>query len=164
LARTGRENGHTMRILEAVEQVNDAQKSVLYNKINAYFGGKLEGKTIAFWGLSFKPNTDDMREAPSVVIANLLTSAGAHVRAYDPVAMEEATHQLGDSITYCASAEEAAQGADALALITEWTEFRVPDWNKVAEAMNGKVLFDGRNLYRRETLAEIGFDYYGIGV
>jgi len=163
LARTGRENGHTMRILEAVEQVNDAQKSVLYNKINAYFGGKLEGKTIAFWGLSFKPNTDDMREAPSVVIANLLTSAGAHVRAYDPVAMEEAKHQLGDSITYCASAEEAAQGADALALITEWTEFRVPDWDKVAEAMNGKVLFDGRNLYRRETLAEIGFDYYGIG-
>src|SRR6056300_667541 len=163
LARTGRENGHTMRILEAVEAVNDAQKSVLYNKISAYFGGKLEGKTIAFWGLSFKPNTDDMREAPSVVIANLLTSAGAHVRAYDPVAMEEAKHQLGDSITYCASAEEAAQGADALALITEWTEFRVPDWDKVAEAMNGKVLFDGRNLYRRETLAEIGFDYYGIG-
>jgi len=163
LARTGRENGHTMRILEAVEQVNDAQKSVLYNKINAYFGGKLEGKTIAFWGLSFKPNTDDMREAPSVVNANLLTSAGAHVRAYDPVAMEEAKHQLGDSITYCASAEEAAQGADALALITEWTEFRVPDWDKVAEVMNGKVLFDGRNLYRRETLAEIGFDYYGIG-
>jgi len=99
-----------------------------------------------------------------VVIANLLTSAGAHVRAYDPVAMEEAKHQLGDSITYCASAEAAAQGADGLALITEWTEFRVPDWDKVAEAMNGKVLFDGRNLYRRETLAEIGFDYIGIGI
>jgi UDPglucose 6-dehydrogenase len=164
LARTGLENGHTMRILEAVEQVNDAQKSVLYNKIGAYFGGKLQGKTIAFWGLSFKPNTDDMREAPSVVIANLLTSAGAYVRAYDPVAMEEAKHQLGDSITYCSSAEEAAQGADALALITEWTEFRVPDWDKVAEAMNGKALFDGRNLYRRETLAEIGFDYNGIGI
>jgi UDPglucose 6-dehydrogenase len=163
LARTGRENGHTMRILEAVEQVNDAQKSVLYNKINAYFGGKLEGKTIAFWGLSFKPNTDDMREAPSVVIANLLTSAGAHVRAYDPVAMEEAKHQLSDSITYCNSYLEATEGADALALITEWTEFRVPDWDKVAETMNGQVLFDGRNLYRRETLAEIGFDYYGIG-
>ena len=164
LARIGRENGHTMCILEAVEQVNDAQKSVLHNKISAYFGGKLEGKTIAFWGLSFKPNTDDMREAPSVVIANLLTSAGAHVRAYDPVAMEEAKHQLGDSITYCASAEEAAQGVDALALITEWTEFRVPNWDKVAEAMDGKVLFDGRNLYRRETLAEIGFEYYGIGM
>ena len=164
LARTGRENGHTMRILEAVEQVNDAQKSVLYNKINVYFGGKLEGKAIALWWLSFKPNTDDMREAPSVVIANLLTSAGAHVRAYYPVAMEEAGHQLRDSITYCASAEEAAQGADALALITEWTVFCVLDWDKVAEAMNGKVLFYGRNLYRRETLAEIGFDYYGIGI
>ena len=99
-----------------------------------------------------------------MVIANLLTSAGAHVRAYDPVAMEEAKHQLGESITYCASAEEAAQGADALALITEWTEFRVPDWDKVADAMNGKVLFDGCNLYRREILAEIGFDYFGIGV
>ena len=105
-----------------------------------------------------------MREAPSVVIANLLTSAGAHVRAYDPVAMEEAERQLGDSITYCRSAEEAAQGADALALITEWTEFRVPDWDKVAEAMNGKVLFDGRNLYRRAIVAEAGFDYYGIGM
>ena len=137
---------------------------MLYNKISAYFGGKLEGKTIAFWGLSFKPNTDDMREAPSVVIANLLTSAGAHVRAYDPVAMEEAKHQLGDSITYCASAEEAAQGADALALITEWTEFRVPDWDKIIKAMNGKVLFDGRNLYPSQDLVvKYNIEYFGIG-
>ena len=163
LARTGRENGHTMRILEAVEAVNDAQKSVLFNKINAYFGGDLQGKTIAFWGLSFKPNTDDMREAPSVVIANLLLNAGAHVRAYDPVAMEEAKHQLGDRITYCADEMEAVRGADALALITEWAEFRVPDWGAVANEMNGKVLFDGRNLYRREIVGEIGFDYFGIG-
>jgi UDPglucose 6-dehydrogenase len=163
LARTGRENGHTMRILEAVEAVNDAQKSVLFNKINAYFGGDLQGKTIAFWGLSFKPNTDDMREAPSVVIANLLLNAGAHVRAYDPVAMEEAKHQLGDRITYCADEMEAVRGADALALITEWAEFRVPDWSAVANEMNGKVLFDGRNLYRREIVGEIGFDYFGIG-
>ncbi|MDC0615243.1 UDP-glucose/GDP-mannose dehydrogenase family protein [Schleiferiaceae bacterium] len=163
LARTGRENGHTMRILEAVEAVNDAQKSVLFNKINAYFGGELQGKTVAFWGLSFKPNTDDMREAPSVVIANLLLDAGAHVRAYDPVAMEEAKHQLGDRITYCADEMEAVRGADALALITEWAEFRVPDWSAVANEMNGKVLFDGRNLYRREIVGEIGFDYFGIG-
>ena len=163
LARTGRENGHTMRILEAVEAVNDAQKSVLFNKINAYFGGDLQGKTVAFWGLSFKPNTDDMREAPSVVIANLLMNAGAHVRAYDPVAMEEAKHQLGDRITYCADEMEAVRGADALALITEWAEFRVPDWGAVANEMNGKVLFDGRNLYRREIVGEIGFDYFGIG-
>lgn len=163
LARTGRENGHTMRILEAVEAVNDAQKSVLFNKINAYFGGELRGKTVAFWGLSFKPNTDDMREAPSLVIANLLLNAGAHVRAYDPVAMEEAKHQLGDRITYCADEMETVRGADALALITEWAEFRVPDWSTVANEMNGKVLFDGRNLYRREIVGEVGFDYFGIG-
>ena len=163
LARTGRENGHTMRILEAVEAVNDAQKSVLFNKINAYFGGELRGKTVAFWGLSFKPNTDDMREAPSLVIANLLLNAGAHVRAYDPVAMEEAKHQLGDRITYCADEMEAVRDADALALITEWAEFRVPDWSTVANEMNGKVLFDGRNLYRREIVAEVGFDHFGIG-
>ena len=164
LARTGRENGHTMRILEAVEAVNDDQKSVLFNKINAYFGGSLQGKTIAFWGLSFKPNTDDMREAPSVVLANLLLQAGAKVRAYDPVAMEEAKHDLGDTITYCTNDMEAIQGADALALITEWTEFRVPNWEKVGQAMKTKLVFDGRNLYRREIVGEAGFDYYGIGM
>ena len=164
LARTGRENGHTMRILEAVEAVNDDQKSVLFNKINAYFGGSLQGKTIAFWGLSFKPNTDDMREAPSVVLANLLLKAGAKVKAYDPVAMEEAKHDLGDTITYCTNDMEAIQGADALALITEWTEFRVPNWEKVGQAMKTKVVFDGRNLYRREIVGEAGFDYYGIGM
>lgn len=164
LARTGRENGHTMRILEAVEAVNNDQKSVLFNKINAYFGGSLQGKTIAFWGLSFKPNTDDMREAPSVVLANLLLQAGAKVRAYDPVAMEEAKHDLGDRITYCTNDMEAIQGADALALITEWTEFRIPNWEKVGQAMKTKVVFDGRNLYRREIVGEAGFDYYGIGM
>jgi UDPglucose 6-dehydrogenase len=164
LARTGRENGHTMRILEAVEAVNDDQKSVLFNKINAYFGGELQGKTVAFWGLSFKPNTDDMREAPSIVLANLLLKAGANVRAYDPVAMEEAKHDLGDTITYCESDMDAVQGADALALITEWTEFRVPNWEKVGAAMKTKVVFDGRNLYRSAIVAEAGFDYYGIGM
>ena len=160
LARTGRENGHTMRILEAVEAVNDDQKSLLFNKLNAYFGGHLQGKTVAFWGLSFKPNTDDMREAPSVVLANLLLKAGANVRAYDPVAMKEAKHDLGDTITYCESDMEAVQGADALALITEWTEFRVPNWEKVGAAMKTCVVFDGRNLYRREIVGKAGFDYY----
>ena len=164
LARTGRENGHIMRILEAVEAVNDDQKSVLFNKLNAYFGGDLLGKTVAFWGLSFKPNTDDMREAPSVVLANLLLKAGANVRAYDPVAMEEAKHDLGDTITYCESDMDVVQGADALALITEWTEFRVPNWEKVGAAMKTKVVFDGRNLYRSAIVAEAGFDYYGIGM
>jgi UDPglucose 6-dehydrogenase len=153
-----------MRILEAVEEVNNAQKSVIFNKINAYFGENLQGKTIAFWGLSFKPNTDDMREAPSVVIANLLLDAGATVRAYDPVAMAEAKLQLGDRINYCESDMDAVQGADALALITEWSEFRVPNWTKVGEAMKNKVVFDGRNLYRSEILIENGYDYYGIGM
>lgn len=164
LARTGRENGHAMRILEAVEAVNDDQKSVLFSKISTYFGGDLQGKTIAFWGLSFKPNTDDMREAPSIVLANLLLKAGVNVRAYDPVSMKEAKHNLGDAITYCQSAMEAVQGADALALITEWSEFKVPDWQKVNKALKTKVVFDGRNLYRRELVREAGFDYYGIGM
>lgn len=164
LARMGRENGHTMRILEAVEAVNDDQKSVLFNKIDAYFCGDLQGKTVAFWGVSFKPNTDDMREAPSIVLANLLIQAGAHVRAYDPVAMEVAKHDLGETITYCESEMDAVQGADALALITEWTEFRLPNWEKVGAAMKTKVVFDGRNLYRKEIVREAGFDYYGIGM
>jgi len=163
LAKTARENGHVMRILEAVEEVNNDQKSVLFNKINAYFGGDLKGKTITLWGLSFKPNTDDMREAPSIVIAELLLEAGAKVRAYDPVAMEEAKLDLGDRITYCPDEMEALKGADALALITEWAEFRVPNWEKVGSSLRNKVVFDGRNLYRREVLAEVGFDYFGIG-
>ena len=164
LARSGRENGHIMRILESVEEVNEDQKSVLFNKINAYFGGDLQSKTIAFWGLSFKPNTDDMREAPSVVLANLLLKAGAKVRAFDPVAMEEAKRDLGDTITYCESDMDSVLGADALALITEWPEFRMPNWDKVGAAMNKKVVFDGRNLYRREIVKESGFDYFGIGM
>jgi UDPglucose 6-dehydrogenase len=163
LAKTALEHGHVMRILEAVEEVNDDQKSVLFNKINAYFGGDLKGKTIAFWGLSFKPNTDDMREAPSIVIAELLMEAGAKVRAYDPVAMEEAKRDLGDRITYCKDEMEALKGADALALITEWAEFRVPNWEKVGAVLSRKVVFDGRNLYSSQILIENGYDYYGIG-
>ena len=159
----GLKNGHTMRILEAVETVNDDQKSALFSKINTYFGGDLQSKTVAFWGLSFKQNKDGMREAPSIVLANLLTQAGAHVRAYDPVAMEEAKHDLGDTITYCESDMDAVQGVDALALITQWTEFRVPNREKVGAAMKSKVVVDGRNLYRSEIVAEAWFDYYGIG-
>ena len=164
LAKTGRDHGHAMRILEEVEEENDDQKSVIFNKISAYFGGNLQGKVIAFWGLSFKPNTDDMREAPSVVIANLLINAGAQIRAYDPVAMEEAKHDLGDRITYCESDMEAVRGADALALITEWAEFRMPDWDAVANSMTHKVVFDGRNLYRKQTMIAHGYDYFGIGM
>ncbi len=128
LGRAGREYGHTLSILEAVEAVSDDQKSVLFNKINAYFGGDRQGKTIIFLGLSFKPNTDDMPGEPSIVLTNLLTQAGAHLRAYDPVPMEEAKYDLGDTITYCERDMDAVQGEDAFALITEWTEFRVPNW------------------------------------
>ena len=164
LAKKGQEKGHPMRILEAVESVNEDQKILLFNKIKKYFGGDISKKTIAFWGLSFKPKTDDMREAPSVVIARLLLKEGANIRAYDPVAMEEAKHDLGDTIRYCKSELEAVQGADALALITEWAEFRLPKWDEIGKLMANKVDFDGRNLYSGTELKAHGFDYFGIGM
>ena len=164
LARTAKENGYTMRILEAVEAVNDDQKNVLVSKVIAHFGQDLSGKHFAFWGLSFKPQTDDMREAPSVVIAEALLSRGATVTAYDPVAMEEATHQLQDRIQYADNAYAALTGADALLLITEWPEFRVPDWDRVRDALNAPVVLDGRNIYQGSELRQKGFTYSGIGV
>jgi UDPglucose 6-dehydrogenase len=164
LARTAKENGYTMRILEAVEAVNDDQKNVLVSKVIAHFGQDLRGKHFAFWGLSFKPQTDDMREAPSVVIAEALLSRGATVTAYDPVAMEEATHQLQDRIQYADNAYAALTGADALLLITEWPEFRVPDWDRVRDALNAPVVLDGRNIYQGSELRQKGFTYSGIGV
>ena len=164
LIRTARENGHDMRILEAVEAVNDDQKSVLSNKVVAHFGDNLRGKKFAVWGLSFKPKTDDMREAPSVVIINELLRRGAKVDAYDPVAMEEAKHQLHDSIRYAESPYDCLPEADALLLITEWPEFRMPDFKEVKKLMKGQVLFDGRNLYERSEMEGMGFTYYGIGL
>jgi len=164
LIRTARENGYEMRILQAVEDVNDDQKSVMFSKIMRHFNGDLNGKRIAVWGLSFKPNTDDMREAPSVVLINKLLGEGATVSAYDPVAMHEATRDLGETITYAKDEYEAATGADALVLVTEWSEFRVPEWNRLKEIMNQNVVFDGRNLYNADAIRERGFDYYGIGV
>ena len=163
LARTAKEQGYTMRILEAVEAVNDAQKSVMVTKIKAHFGSDLRGKHFAFWGLSFKPQTDDMREAPSVVIAESLMALGATVTAYDPVAIEEAKHQLQDRITYAADAYQALTGADALLLITEWSEFRVPNWSRVKDALRQPVVFDGRNIYSGTELRALGFTYSGIG-
>ena len=151
-------------ILEAVEAVNDAQKSVMVTKIKAHFGSDLRGKHFAFWGLSFKPQTDDMREAPSVVIAESLMALGATVTAYDPVAIEEAKHQLQDRITYAADAYQALTGADALLLITEWSEFRVPNWSRVKDALRQPVVFDGRNIYSGTELRALGFTYSGIGV
>jgi len=164
LVRTGREQGYELRILQAVEDVNDDQKMVMVRKIKAHFGQDLTGKHFAFWGLSFKPETDDMREAPSVVIANELLAAGATVTAYDPVAAHEAKHQLGDRIQYAANAYAALTGADALLLITEWREFRVPNWDRVKESLKQPVVFDGRNIYSGAELRAAGFTYAGIGL
>ena len=153
-----------MRILEAVESVNESQKSVMVTKIKAHFGKDLRGKHFALWGLSFKPQTDDMREAPSVVIAEALMALGATVTAYDPVATEEAKHQLQDRITYAADAYQALTGADALLLITEWSEFRMPNWDRVKDALREHTVFDGRNIYSGPELRAMGFTYCGIGV
>lgn len=164
LIRTARENGHDMRILTAVEEVNDDQKLVLSSKVIAHFGEDLSGLQFAVWGLSFKPKTDDMREAPSVVIINELLKRGAKVSAYDPVAMEEAKHQLANTITYAKDPNDALLDADALLLITEWPEFRMPNFEVVKRLMRKPVIFDGRNQYDRAELRAMGFTYYGIGL
>ncbi|MHA6247038.1 UDP-glucose dehydrogenase family protein [Pontibacter sp. CAU 1760] len=164
LIRTASENNYQMRVLQSVEEVNEHQKSVLYNKISNHFSGELAGKTFAIWGLSFKPKTDDMREAPSLVIIEKLLAQGAKVRAYDPVAMEEASHTLGDTIEYGKDEYETLIDADALLLVTEWPEFRSPNFNVVSKLMKEKVIFDGRNIYDGAEMAERGFTYYGIGI
>lgn len=164
LAKTGKQNNYTLRILEAVEEVNEDQKKVLYTKIKSHFGDNLSGKTFAIWGLSFKPNTDDMREAPALVLIEALLEAGAKVQVYDPVAMKEAKHHLGYKVFYAEDTVSAVKDADALLLVTEWNEFRLPDWKLIKENMKGHVLFDGRNIYNAKEMAEKGFTYYCIGV
>ena len=164
LIRTAGENGYNMSVLQAVEEVNERQKSVMVTKVKSHFGEDLSGLKFAVWGLSFKPKTDDMREAPSIVIINALLEAGATVTAYDPVAMEEAKHDLKDTIVYAKDEYDALIDADALLLITEWPEFRVPNFDVVERLMKGKVIFDGRNIYDKPELQSIGYDYYGIGI
>ncbi len=164
LVRTGKAFNHNLRILEAVEQVNEDQKKVLFSKIKLIFGENLSGKTFAVWGLSFKPNTDDMRDAPSLVIIESLLAAGAKIQAYDPIAMKEAKHVLGYKIFYAEDAISAVKDADALLLITEWNEFRLPDWKLIKENMNQHILFDGRNIYNAKDMLEKGFTYYCIGI
>ena len=165
LVGSAREVGYHARILDAVEQVNIDQKSVLVTKIKAHFNGKLQGMTVALWGLSFKPNTDDMREAPSLTVINELLAAGATVRAYDPVATAEAQRALGTvaGVTFVDDAYEAATGADILVLVTEWQEFRSPDFDQLKTLLKHPVIFDGRNIYNAELLARQGIGYYGIG-
>jgi UDPglucose 6-dehydrogenase len=164
LIKTAKENGYNMRLLESVEDVNDDQKSVLFDKMMNYFNGNIKGKTIALWGLSFKPNTDDMREAPSLVIIEKILAAGGKVKAFDPVSTHEAERILGNSITFCNDPYDAIVDADTLMIITEWSEFKLPDFDKIANELKTKVIFDGRNIYDHKELAELGFDYFCIGL
>lgn len=164
LIKTGQKNGYNLRILNAVEEVNEDQKKTIFTKVSNYFKGDLKGKTLALWGLSFKPQTDDMREAPSLVIIDMLLEAGANVVAYDPVAMPEAKHVLPAAVKLTENAEDAVKDADALLLITEWPEFRLPDWKEIKESMTGNAIFDGRNIYHAEELEKEGFFYCGVGL
>src|SRR5690554_683698 len=163
LIKTAEDFGYEMRVIKAVEEVNDRQKEILFEKLNRHFDGTIEGKNVAVWGLSFKPETDDVREAPSLTLIRSLLNAGAAVRAYDPAAMEEARHYLGDPIYYANDIYDAADGADALIVPTEWKEFRLPNWSILSKIMNTRLVIDGRNIYNREELASHGFDYRGIG-
>ena len=163
LIKTAEQNGYEMQVLKAVESVNERQKSVLFRKFVNHFDGDVKGKTVALWGLAFKPETDDMREAPALVLIDLLTREGTTVRVYDPIAMEECKRRVGDKVIYCKDMYDAIVDADALLLITEWKEFRVPSWSVLKKAMRGCVLIDGRNIYDGKELKKNGFDYYKIG-
>ncbi|MCI9286044.1 MAG: UDP-glucose/GDP-mannose dehydrogenase family protein, partial [Muribaculaceae bacterium] len=163
LIKTAEQNGYPMEVLRAVETVNERQKSILFDKLSRHFDGNLQGLTVAMWGLAFKPETDDMREAPALVLIDLLTRAGVNVKVYDPVAMHECRRRVGDKVTYCKDMYEAAVDADALMLVTEWNEFRVPSYAALERIMRGKVILDGRNIYDREEAADHGFTYYKIG-
>jgi len=165
LARTAKGAGYEAKLLNAVEDVNDAQKTVLFDKISHHFGGKLEGKTFALWGLSFKPNTDDMREAPARVLMESLWKAGARVQAFDPEAMEETQriYEGEDRLQLCGTKEQAIRGADVLVICTEWKEFRSPDFQQIKNAIAEPVIFDGRNLYEPEMVERHGLTYYAIG-
>ena len=152
-----------MRVLKAVEDVNEQQKSVLFRKLNQYYAGNLKGKTIAVWGLAFKAETDDMREATSLVTIQHLLEAGCHVRVYDPIAMKECRRRMGDSVIYAKDMYDAVLNADAMLLLTEWKQFRLPSWEVVRRSMHHPVIFDGRNLYDYDEMHQFGFSYFPIG-
>ena len=163
LIRTAEQKGYRMQVLEAVEAVNERQKGILFEKFVREFDGEVAGRCVAMWGLSFKPETDDMREAPSLVLIERLLAAGCRVRVFDPIAMDEACRRLGDSVEYCESKYEALDGADALMIVTEWKQFRLPNWARVAEAIKGGVVIDGRNIYDRHEVEAVGLKYLRIG-
>lgn len=163
LARSGEEHGVRMEIVEAVESVNEKQKEIVFKKLLSEFNGDLKGKTIAVWGLSFKPDTDDMREAPSLVVISKLIEVGAVVKVFDPVAMEEAKQRVGNKVAYGKNIYDVAKEADAIALLTEWKQFRLPSWSKLKGLMKGNLVVDGRNIYDKTELEAEGFRYIGIG-
>lgn len=163
LIKTASENKYHLQVLTAVELVNDKQKEIIFHKIYSHFKGNLKGKHFGIWGLSFKPNTDDMREAPSLVVISKLLETGATVKAYDPVAMEETKHKIGDKIQYASDPYDAANNADALILMTEWQEFRTLNYSILSKILKSKVVFDGRNIYEPSEMSEEGYTYYSIG-
>ena len=165
MIKTAEQNGYEMRVLRAVEEVNERQKSVLFDKLARLWEGDMRGKTVAMWGLSFKPETDDMREAPSLVLIDKLREAGCRVRVYDPAAMDECRRRLGeDAVTYAKDLYDATLDADALLLVTEWKEFRLPSWAVVKKLMRVPLVLDGRNIYDRAEMEEQGFGYCCIGM
>ena len=162
LVHTGLDNDYHMEVIEAVERVNEKQKSIVYNKLVSLIGD-VEGKTIAILGLAFKPETDDMREAPALVVIDKLLLAGATVRVFDPIAMDECKRRIGDVVNYTENLYDCADGADALVLMTEWRQFRLPTWSVLQKVMRGRVIIDGRNIWNRGELEEMGFAYTRIG-
>jgi UDPglucose 6-dehydrogenase len=163
IIKTAHDNGYELNVIKAVEKANDYQKNVIFNKMTKFFDNNLNNKVIGIWGLSFKPKTDDIREASSIILIEKLIKAGAKVKVYDPAAMNEAKKKLGNRIEYAADPYEAVIGADAMALMTEWSEFHLADFKRMADTMNGKVIFDGRNIYDPAELKKQGFKYFGIG-
>mgnify|MGYP000230308626 FL=1 len=163
LIKTAEKNGYDMRVLKAVEEVNETQKSILYKKLLEYYQNDLKGKKVAIWGLAFKPETDDMREATALVMIQKLTEAGCKVKVYDPIAINECKRRIGNTVEYATDMYDAVLNADALLLLTEWKLFRMPSWGVVKKTMNQAVLIDGRNIYDEQEMKEIGFDYMCIG-
>lgn len=163
LISTAAEHGYPMRILKAVEDVNEEQKTLLFRKLSAHFGGDLQGRKVAMWGLAFKPETDDMREAPSLVLIDRLLEAGCQITAYDPVAIPEARRRIGDRIAYAKNIYETVEGADVLMVVTEWKEFRLPAWPRIRSLMKTPLILDGRNIYNIAEIEEAGFTYHCIG-
>jgi len=163
LVKTAEKEGYSMGVLKAVEEVNERQKRVLFDKLQRHYNGDLSGKTVALWGLAFKPETDDMREATSLVTIDLLLKAGCTVKVFDPVAMDECRRRIGDAVRYATDMYDAATDADALLLLTEWKQFRLPVWNRLKELMRAPLIIDGRNIYDADDLRQNGFEYHGIG-